>query len=56
MCIMGMDNVYCYYGRSIVYALALLSCALGLDASLDCCCTCIMGEASHCRKTLQTKD
>lgn len=37
----GMGNVYCYYGRSIVYALALLSCAHGLHAQLDRCCTCI---------------
>ena len=49
---MGMGNVYCYYGRSIVFACrAPLSCAHGLDAELDCSCTCIMEEASHCRKT-----
>jgi hypothetical protein len=56
MCIMGMGNVYCYYGRPTLYALTLLSCAHGLDAPLDCCCTYIMDEAGYCRKTLQTKD
>ena len=52
MCIMGMGNVYCYYGRSVLRSCWLYQAVYtGLGARSDHYSTCIMKEAGRCQET-----